>query len=126
MRTILFWSVLILVTGQAFGHARLTHSEPAEGAGLPVGQGEVTLRFSEAIQPRFSDFVFHFLGEDRHGSISDDNRLVRPDPVYDEARQQVTVALSEDAPAGWYALDWEVLAVDGHATGGTLRFVLTP
>lgn len=126
MRTILLWSLLALVTHQALGHARLTHSEPAEGGSLPVSQGKVTLLFSEAIQPRFSDFVFHFLGQAAQGSADNANRLPRPEPSFDGTRQQVTLSLPDSAQPGWYVLDWEVLAVDGHSTGGTLRFVLTP
>lgn len=126
MRTILLWSLLALVTGQALGHARLTHSDPADGESLSANQGEVTLRFSEAIQPRFSDFVFHYLGQDPQGSTGNDKPLPRPDPIYDQTREQVTLTLPKPAQPGWYVLDWAVLAVDGHTTQGTLRFILTP
>ena len=126
MRAMLLWGLFVFGAGQAFGHARLTHSDPADGGSVPAAHAEVTLQFSEAIQPRFSDFVFHYLGQDPEASAEDGNRLPRPDRVFDETRQQVTMALSENAPAGWYVLDWEVLAVDGHTTAGTLRFLLTP
>ncbi len=126
MRTILLWSLLAVVTGPALGHARLTHSDPAQDDALSAGQREVILQFSEAIQPRFSDFVFHYLGQDAQASADIDNRLSRPVPIYDQARQQVTLTLPMPARPGWYVLDWEVLAADGHTTGGTLRFVLAP
>ena len=125
MRAILWVSLLMLVTDPAFAHARLMHSEPADGSVLAASRGAVTLHFSQALQTRFSDFVLHYIGDEPDGRISDQTRLPRTAPVFDAARQQVDVPLPDNAATGWYVLDWGVLSVDGHGTTGTLRFVVS-
>ena len=54
--------MLSLGTAPAFGHTRLLESVPPEGHVIPMGTRVVELRYSAPIQPRFSDFVLHFLG----------------------------------------------------------------
>lgn len=115
-----------LPLGPAHGHTRLSASEPADGATLAAGSTVITLRFSEPIQPRFSDFTLHFLGARPDTPLSADNRLARPQPVPDDTRRTVSLPLPEAPVPGWYALDWQVLAEDGHSTEGTQRFQIPP
>lgn len=122
MRTIVLFAALVLVSAQALGHARLVGSVPEDGATLRAGTDTITLRFSEAIQPRFSDFALHHLGDDAATPPSRDNRLPRQTPAVDAAAQAVEVPVPDTPRPGWYLLDWEVLAEDGHTTSGTLRF----
>lgn len=113
---------LLLLSPHSVGHARLTGSDPADGGRLDADASTVVLTFSEAIQPRFSDFALHFLGSDRDTESSAANRLPRQAADVDGARQRVALPLPEDAEDGWYLLDWEVLAEDGHTTRGTVQF----
>jgi len=122
-----FWTMgLMLLCGSVAAHTRLTNSVPPEGAVLPAGTHAVTLEFSEAVQPRFSDFALHFVGVAADAVPSADNELPRQEPVVDAARKRVDVPLPEAPQAGWYVLDWEVLADDGHRIEGLLRFRIAP
>ncbi|MEX2500089.1 MAG: copper resistance protein CopC [Wenzhouxiangellaceae bacterium] len=117
--------MLALICGQALGHARLVHTEPADGETLAVGADAVTLEFSESIQPRFSHFGLHYLGQDRQAAVTGENRVSGQVPNLDDDNREIELPLPDNADPGWYALDWEVLSVDGHTVSGTLRFRLT-
>ena len=124
MRSLLSGLMLLLLAGQALGHASLVESEPQDGGTLDRADEVVVLRYSEGIQPRFSDFALHFLGDDDEAALTHDTRLPRIAPEVADRNRVVSVPLPDDAAVGWYALDWEVLAEDGHTTSGTLRFRL--
>ncbi|MCC5872439.1 MAG: copper resistance protein CopC [Gammaproteobacteria bacterium] len=126
MRGKLILVFCVLLVSEALGHARLTDSSPAEGGTLSADPATVSLIFSEPLQPRFSDFALHFLGEEAEAAGTRDNRLPRQAPEVDPSRSRVEVALPTDASPGWYLLDWEVLAEDGHTTSGKLRFEFRP
>lgn len=126
MRALSLFLLLTLACSLALGHARLSSSTPADGEVLATDAEAVTLRFTEAIQPRFSDFALHYLGTQEAGEAHRDNRLPRGTPHVDGDRRVVEVAIPEDAQPGWYLLDWEVLAEDGHTTRGTVRFSIEP
>lgn len=126
MRGKLFLAVCVLLAGEATGHARLAESNPAEGGSLPIGGATIALSFTEAVQPRFSDFALHFLGEDAEAAATRDNRLPRQTPSVAASRSLIELSLPPNAEPGWYLLDWEVLAEDGHTTSGKLRFQIRP
>jgi len=122
MRGKLILAVAVLLASETLGHARLTESSPAEGGTLAVDDATISLSFTEPVQPRFSDFALHFLGESADAAATRDNRLPRQTPSVDRARSRIEVSLPASTAPGWYLLDWEVLAEDGHTTGGKLRF----
>ncbi|MCC5886099.1 MAG: copper resistance protein CopC [Gammaproteobacteria bacterium] len=126
MRTTLVLAVSLLLASTALGHARLTASTPADGGTLAADSATVTLSFSEPLQPRFSDFSLHFLGENADAEATRGNRLPRQAPDVDPSRSRVDLALPDASEPGWYLLDWEVLAEDGHTTRGKLRFQYQP
>lgn len=126
MRALPLFVVLAVLSSQSLGHARLSSSVPADGEVLAAEANAITLQFTEAIQPRFSDFALHYLGTRPDGEPDRDNRLPRETAVADAARQVIEVAVPEGARPGWYLLDWEVLAEDGHTTSGTVRFQIEP
>ncbi len=126
MRGKLFIVVSMLLASEVLSHARLTESMPAEGGTLSADNATITLSFSEALQPRFSDFAVHFLGEHADAAGTRDNRLPRQAPEVDSSRSLIELSLPPTSEPGWYLLDWEVLAEDGHTTSGKLRFQLRP
>lgn len=126
MRGTLILVVAVMLAGEALGHARLTESRPAEGGTLPGTDASISLTFTEPVQPRFSDFALHFLGADPDAAATRDNRLPRQTPSVNRERSLIEVSLPPSSAAGWYLLDWEVLAEDGHTTGGKLRFQIRP
>ena len=123
---VLWTLLLVLLSVTATAHTRLTGSTPPDGGDLPAGARAVTLEFSEAVQPRFSDFALHFVGDAADAAPSAENQLPRQEPIVDPARKQVDLPLPETPRAGWYVLAWEVLAEDGHRLQGTLRFRIAP
>lgn len=122
MRAKLILALSVVFASEALGHARLTESRPVEGGTLPVDEATISLSFTEPVQPRFSDFALHFLGEHADAEATQDNRLPRQTPIVERSRRLIEVSLPASTAAGWYLLDWEVLAEDGHTTGGKLRF----
>lgn len=126
MRGKLILVVCALLASEVSGHARLTESRPVDGGTLAADRATVTLTFSEPLQPRFSDFALHFLGENASAPGTRENRLPRQAPTADPTRSLIEVALPDTAAPGWYLLDWEVLAEDGHTTSGKLRFEFRP
>jgi copper resistance protein C len=126
MHRIVLSAIVALFCAQGVAHTRLVDSLPSEGGVFDVGAGVVTLRFSEPIQPRFSDFSLHFLGAEAEAAATAGNRLPRLVPRVDGTRRRIDAPLPDSREPGWYALDWKVLAEDGHTIGGTLRFQVLP
>ncbi|WP_431025527.1 copper resistance CopC family protein [Halomonas sp. H5] len=105
--------LLCLLAAPLWGHTRLVDSVPAPGD--PLIGATLELGFSEAVQPRFSDFV-----------LLHEAQQWRLEPRLDDARRRVTLPLPEGLSAGTYVLDWQVLAEDGHTTAGRLEFEILP
>jgi copper transport protein len=112
--TLLALLVALLVAGIASAHADFVRSDPAPGSTLDVAPAQVTVWFTEAIEPGFSTITLLF--ED--GSTADrGDSLVSPaDPT------QLSVSL-DGAREGTYVASWRVLSVvDGHITSGSFVF----
>lgn len=126
MRTLIILGILALGALQVAAHTRFSGSEPNEGAALEPGAEAVVLQFSAPIQLRFSAFSLHYLQDTPQLAPDPANRLAAATPVLDSTRSQVTIPLSDPRRPGWYVLDWQVLADDGHTTKGALRFRIDP
>ncbi len=102
------------MTGIASAHADLLRSDPAPNAVQTTAPAQVTIWFTEPIEPGFS--TIRVLFED--GSTADrGDSLVSPaEPT------QLGVSLAESRE-GTYLVSWRVLsAVDGHITSGSWVF----
>lgn len=124
------WHVLssglaLAFCSHAFGHAELTDSSPGNGTAVDASTCHVHLSYSEGIQTRFSDFSLHYLGTDQDAPIDGSNRIARPTPEPDNNGRKIGLAMPDERTPGWYAVDWEVLAEDGHTTSGVVRFQIT-
>jgi methionine-rich copper-binding protein CopC len=117
-RQLLLWLVasaaLLLGTGTAFAHDVLIGSDPADGASLPVGPNQVTLRFDLPVQETFSTIT-----------------VVGPDGGHFEAGparvdgSTVTAPVRPLGPAGPYTIGYRIVSDDGHPLSGSIRFTLT-
>ncbi len=98
----------LLTATAASAHTELVGSTPADGAQIDAAT-EVTLTFSEAVGPEFSDVVV--TGADgstwQAGAAQVDGATV-------------TQPLSPDIPGGVYDVAWRVVSDDGHPVTGTL------
>lgn len=117
-RQLLVWLIagaaLLLGTGTAFAHNVLVGSDPADGASLPVGPNQVTLRFDLPVQESFSTIT-----------------VIGPDGGHFEAGpprvdgSTVSAPARPLGPAGAYTIGYRIVSDDGHPVTGSIRFTLT-
>lgn len=115
LRSLVFALLLALsISGVVFAHADITRSDPAANAVLPVAPAQVTIEFTEAVEPRLSKI--EVLYDD--GSVADNNDTTR-DP---NDPKVLRVSLKESRE-GTYIVSWRALSeADGHVTSGSFVF----
>jgi len=113
MRTIRFalaiWSAL-LATGLAGAHAMLDRTEPRVGSSVRAAPRQVTLWFTERLEPAFSSAQVY----NASGARVDQGRARVDGSV-------MHVAVKALGP-GSYRVRWRVLSVDTHTTEGSFTF----
>lgn len=110
-----FLAALLLSTASACwapaqAHAILVESQPAIGAVVPAGHVVLRLRFNSRIDRARSRLTL--VGPDLGTTILS----LLPEGTDD------LLLTSADLPAGDFMIHWQVLAVDGHITHGTMSF----
>lgn len=100
----------------AEAHAFLDHASPTVG-GEVARPAEVTLWFSEEVEPIFSGVIVTNAAGDR----LDDGKIVA-DP---HNAQELHVPLKPLWP-GVYKVQWHVVSVDTHRTEGDFSFTVAP
>ena len=94
-------------------HAFLQQAEPGAGSTLQTSPNEIKIRFSEKIEPTFSNIqVFAASGKEVDKR---DAHLDRSDP----ALLRVSLPPLE---AGTYKVVWRVVSIDTHVTEGSFSF----
>jgi methionine-rich copper-binding protein CopC len=102
--------LLSLATGEAGAHAFLDHAEPRVGNKVASPPHEVTLWFTQKLEPAFSNVtVTNAAGQ----------RVDTGKPRV--SGNQMSVSLRSGA-AGTYHVTWRVLSVDTHTTDGNFTF----
>lgn len=94
-------------------HAVVVDSSPADRAVLTRIPPEVLLRFNAKLEKKLVHVKL-----DRADGATQTLTDIAPEPA------RVRVTLPQDLGAGAYTLHYRVLATDGHATQGVLRFTL--
>ncbi|RWC47772.1 MAG: copper resistance protein CopC [Mesorhizobium sp.] len=108
LAVIVFLASLAL-PNQAFAHAALIKTDPADGAVLEQGPTQFSLTFSEPVSPLVLT-------------------LERPDgtpvPLTAFRLSDQTVEIDNPQPlkSGTHVLSWRVISADGHPVGGSLLF----
>lgn len=104
--------VVALGTAAAQAHARLNRSEPVADSAVAAAPHEVSLSFSEKLEPAFSSVQV---------TDSNGNRV-------DQGEVQVSgnIMRVELKPlmAGTYKVRWRALSVDTHTTEGNFSFTV--
>jgi len=105
---VLFMAVVGLSTA-AEAHAMLDHATPAVGSTVAASPGQVTLYFTEQLEPKFSGAEVHSAGGGRvdHGTSVSGNVM------------RVNVG---SLASGSYSVTWHALSVDTHKTQGSFSF----
>jgi hypothetical protein len=111
-RTLLLAGLLAVATG-AGAHAVLDRSDPRDGGTVHVAPREVTLVFTERLEPAYSSV--RVLDESSRPVDRGDSRVDRANPT------TLRVSLTP-LPSGTYTARWRVLSIDSHITEGTVTF----
>jgi methionine-rich copper-binding protein CopC len=102
--------LLVLVMGEAVAHAFLDHAEPRVGNKVATAPREVTLWFTQKLEPAFSSMtVTNAAGQ----------RVDTGKPRVSGNQMSVSV---RSGGAGTYRVNWRVLSVDTHTTDGNFTF----
>lgn len=106
----------VALAGQAFAHAHLKSSAPADKASV-ASPSELDLTFTEELDLKFSGVTV--TGPDKGEVKLGNGMLMDGDKV-------LMVPVSEKLAPGSYTVDWHVLSTDGHKTNGTFSFTVNP
>ena len=117
IRFLLVLSLLSLAAAPALAHAFLARASPAVGSTIRAAPTEITLRFTEPVEPSFSTIEVTGPGGERvdDGELRSDGN----DPT-------ILRAALKPLAAGTYKVVWRVVSVDTHVTNGDFRFTVTP
>jgi methionine-rich copper-binding protein CopC len=113
MRLLIFATsvvVSLLAATAAEAHAFLDHAEPRVGSTVPTAPRELSLSFTQNIEPAFSSVEV----SDANGARVDLGKASFSASV-------MRVGLKPLTP-GTYRVRWQVLSVDTHTTEGSFTF----
>ncbi len=103
---------LPLAATSASAHAFLDHADPRVGSTVPTAPRQLTLTFTQELEPAFSSADVHDAGGAR----------------VDQGRSQVSGTVMhvgvKALPPGVYKVHWRVLSVDTHTTEGSFSFTV--
>jgi copper resistance protein C len=117
LSAVLVVGTLTILPAVAFAHAHLAGAVPAADSTVTSIPTEVSLHFTEALEPRFSSIEVESQGGQRVDSGAP--HLAANDPKH------FTVGLKPLA-AGTYKVIWHATSVDTHKTEGSYRFTVKP
>ncbi len=101
--------LLTLISTGAQAHAMLDHASPAVGSTVAKSPGQVTLYFTQQLEPKFSG------GEVQNASGA------RVDHGKSVSGNVMRLGVGALAP-GTYHVIWHALSVDTHTTQGSFNF----
>jgi len=100
----------LLAAGEAAAHALLDHAEPRVGNKVATAPREVTLWFTQKLEPAFSTITV----TNPAGQRVDTGKTR-------VSGNQMSVSLRSGG-AGTYRVNWRVLSADTHTTDGNFSF----
>jgi len=115
-------SILIVLISLALciraeAHAFLAHAEPAVGSKVKKAPSEVSIWFTEALEPAFCSMkVYDSSGKEiEKGKVNSDEK--------NPALLRVSLPLLK---SGTYKVVWRAISVDTHVTNGDFTFQVVP
>jgi methionine-rich copper-binding protein CopC len=97
----------------AWAHAELKQASPAVDSTVSAAPTEITLNFSERLEPAFTAVIVR----DAVGK-----RVDKADGHIDRANRTVLRASLQCLSAGTYIVEWRALTTDTHRTEGAFIF----
>jgi copper resistance protein C len=113
MRTTIAVAILALLplgTPAAHAHAFLDHAQPRVGSSVPAAPHEVTMTFTQELEPSFSAAEVR----DANGARVDQGKA--------QVSGNVMRVGLKPLPPGTYKVHWRALSVDTHTTEGNFSF----
>ena len=98
----------------ALAHAHLKTPVPANNAVVERAPQQLTLTFTEDIEPAFSGVV---LNNAQQQPVALEKAQLNP-----QQHDQLIVPIAQPLASGQYQVNWHVLSVDGHKTKGSYSF----
>jgi copper resistance protein C len=121
------WSTLVsalLIATQVLAHAKLVESHPTDGETVPSITNEITIAYSMPLEVRYSVFELYGSGVDNRAPQVSRDVIELGGAISEHGGRVIRLPLTDVLKPGWYTLRWNVLAIDGHTTEGTLRFLV--
>lgn len=107
-----FAAVAVLAAGQASAHAKVVSSSPAENATVAAAP-QITLRFNEKLQPKFSSFELMA------------GKTVAPVKVtVSQDKLSLVGTPTRPLTAGVYEVKWHAVTADTHRMEGAYTFTV--
>jgi methionine-rich copper-binding protein CopC len=113
MRVIIAAMLIVLGTSAADAHAYLKHASPAAGSTVRHAPKELTMWFTEGLEPAFSRAEVR----NAKGARVDRGKA----HVVSSHNTELQIGL-KPLPPGSYKVSWHVMSVDTHKTHGTFSF----
>lgn len=104
---------LVLITRVALAHAVLVQSSPAANAVVQGPDVPITMKFNSRVDASRSTLM-----------LSTPDGQSKPLTIDPPSAPDTLTAKASQLAAGNYAIQWQVLAVDGHITRGQIPFVV--
>ena len=106
-------AVAIGAAPSVWAHAFLDHASPAVGSSMPTSPPNVTLWFTQDLEPAFSSVT---VTNEAGQRVDLGNAQI---PQGSPAELQIGL---KPLPPGTYLVSWHVVSVDTHPTEGTFTF----
>ncbi|HEY1479852.1 MAG TPA: copper resistance protein CopC [Gaiellales bacterium] len=117
---VLVWLLVALglvLPAVAGAHAALLHTTPDASVTTNGSPAQVTLTYSESIEPRFS--IISVTNVDGH-------QVTAGVPARAPGSPQTLEVPLRKLPPGWYLVLWRVISADGHPVRGAFTFAVGP
>lgn len=114
------WAVgflIVISATAALAHGYVKIAIPSANAKVKSAPGEVSITFTEAVEPRFS--AIEVLDGDGRRVDKGDSHVATSDA------RRLTVTLHPLSP-GTYTVHWHITSVDTHRTEGSYKFTFAP
>jgi len=118
MRRSLYWvaAVMPCIASPAFAHAFLEIASPPVGASVDASPPELSIRFTEGVEPMFSKIEVDGAGG---AAVATGKPHLAPD-----SNRRLIIDLPK-LPPGTYTVIWHATSVDTHKTEGGYKFTVT-
>lgn len=109
LRAAVLLCALLAGATTAQAHAQLDHASPAVGSSVAASPAQISLVFTQSIEPKFS------------GASVRNSAGARVDQGSSASGSTLRVSVKGLSP-GTYTVSWHVLSVDTHKTQGSFSF----